>query len=90
MWKCDRCREENDDSVEDCYGCGLSKADSIVASRKAKRRSFLVTVIVVLAFVLFGAGMAIFVPETFDKWVAHMGISIAAAGLLALYKMLRR
>ena len=90
MWKCHRCGEENDDRVEECSGCGLSKAESIKARRKAKRGSCFVLVVIILAFLLFGTGLAIFQPKTFDKWIPEIVIGAVLAALGALYKKLRR
>ena len=74
MWKCHRCGEENDDRVEECSGCGLSKTESIKASRKAKRGLCLLYRRYNFRFLLFGTGLAIFQPKVFDKWIPEMVI----------------
>ena|SRR5689334_7511904 len=99
MWKCHQCWEKNDDNVEHCTGCGLSKAASIKALRKAEPGSWRVLVNKILVFLLVGTVVAIFMPGIFQEWilkevgeklVGSLLVGGLAAGLLALYKKLRR
>jgi hypothetical protein len=83
MWECHHCWEKNDDSVEHCTGCGLSKAASIKARRKAEPGSWRVLVNKILVFLLVGTVVAIFMPGIFQEWILkEVGEKLVASLLL--------